>query len=407
MIHSAAVLAVIILTCIVSALPELKPAAIKVVGADAAGATVQSVMVRGEHYLSLVETAALAGGKTILDGDSVIVTLADETLRFQSGSPFASLKSGRIIQFPLPVVRRGERFWAPAGPLARLLTSVGSRQLLWDGGALMLTVQKSSPMKPAVAAAKPGFPQPQAVEPPPAVQPDLSADRDKWALDVVVIDPGHGGKDPGAIGTTKLKEKDVSLDVALRLDMALRSKGIKTVMTRSTDVFVPLAERTSIANRSGGKLFVSLHCNAAKSKKAGGVETYFLAPTKSDRAMEVAMRENEVIKYEESRDQYHDLTEENYILLAMAQAQFTTESQELAGMVQEQVSRRIGLKDRGVDQAGFYVLIGASMPAILFEMAFLSNKEEEKKLKDGKFRQKIADEIAETVIEFLRAKSKG
>lgn len=235
----------------------------------------------------------------------------------------------------------------------------------------------------------------------PASPPDLAADRDRWALDVVVIDPGHGGKDPGAIGQGGLKEKDVALDVALRLNYVLKKKGLRTILTRDDDTFIPLVERTSIANRSGGKLFVSLHCNSARKRQARGMETYFLAPTKTARAMAVALLENEVIKYEESRDQYRDLTEENYILLAMAQATFTRESQTLAGLVQELVAGRVGLQDRGVDQAGFYVLIGASMPAILFEMAFISNRDEEKKLKDKKFRQKLADEMGSAVLKFL------
>lgn len=248
------------------------------------------------------------------------------------------------------------------------------------------------------------------IVPRPAAQVDtrsLEKDRDKWALDVVVLDAGHGGKDPGALGVSGLKEKSVTLDVVLRLDKYLRSKRIKTVLTRSDDTFVPLSGRTSIANKSGGKVFVSLHCNSQKKHDATGIETYFLAPTKTERAMGVALRENSVIDYEESRDQYRDLTAENYILLSMAQATFTKESQDLAGSVQAKVSRGAGLKDRGVDQAGFYVLIGASMPAILFEMGFLSNKQEEKKLQDKAFRQQLAEQIGEAVIAFLGSESEA
>jgi len=234
----------------------------------------------------------------------------------------------------------------------------------------------------------------------------LRKERDDWELDVVVIDPGHGGKDPGAIGYTKTREKDVVLDVGKRLRKELEKNGIKTVMTRDKDVFVPLAERTKIANLNGGKLFISLHCNSARDRRAKGIETYFLAPTKTDRAMRVSMRENSVIRFEDSQDQYRDLTEENYILLTMANANFARESEEMAGQMQEIVCAGVRLKNRGVDQAGFYVLIGASMPALLFEMGFISNKEEEKKLKTKKFRQKMAESIAVAVVKFLEESQK-
>jgi len=229
----------------------------------------------------------------------------------------------------------------------------------------------------------------------------LEEEKDAWALDVVVIDPGHGGKDPGAIGPTGLYEKDVVLDVGLRLKRELEAKGVKTVITRDKDVFVPLRKRTQIANNSGGKLFVSLHCNAVRRGKAHGVETYFLAPAKTERAMEVALLENSVIKFEESQDQYQDLTEENYILLTMAQANFARESEQLAALVQDDISGGLAIKNRGVDQAGFYVLIGASMPSILVEMAFISSRSEEKKLRSGDFRQRLAEQICAAVLQFL------
>lgn len=235
----------------------------------------------------------------------------------------------------------------------------------------------------------------------PAVTQRLAREHDDWALDIVVIDPGHGGKDPGAIGYSKTREKDVCLDVGKRLRKELEKKGIKTVMTRDKDVFIPLEQRTKIANRNNGKLFISLHCNAAHDRRAHGMETYFLAPTKTERAMRVSMRENSVIRYEDSQDQYRDLTEENFILLTMANANFARESEEMAGQMQQIVSSGTKLKDRGVDQAGFYVLIGASMPSILFEMGFISNKAEETKFRTKKFRQKMAENIAVAVVGFL------
>lgn len=231
----------------------------------------------------------------------------------------------------------------------------------------------------------------------------LEEEKGQWDFDVVVIDPGHGGKDPGAIGATKLMEKNVVLDVALMLRDNLEEKGIQTVLTRDKDVFIPLSDRTKIANSSGGKLFVSLHVNATPGKTATGLETYFLSPSKNETAMRVAMLENAAIKYEESQDQYQDFSEDNFILLSMTQANYILESQDLAVVVQEKVSAGTKLKNRGVDQAGFYVLYGATMPSVLIEMGFISNKAEEMKLKEKAFRKELAAQICNAVMAFLES----
>jgi len=234
------------------------------------------------------------------------------------------------------------------------------------------------------------------------VEEELREAKRSWRIDKIIIDPGHGGKDPGAVGRKKTREKDIALDIGLRLRKALRERSrAEVLMTRDDDTFIPLGERTRIANRSGGKLFVSIHCNSSRNRRAHGLETYFLSPARTERAMKVALKENSVIQYEESRDQYKDLTEENFILLAMAQAQFVKESEQLAALVQKEVHKRTRLIDRGVDQAGFYVLIGASMPAILIETAFISNPNEEGQLRSKAFRQKLADGICDAILEFI------
>jgi len=235
----------------------------------------------------------------------------------------------------------------------------------------------------------------------------LKEEHSQWDFDVVVIDPGHGGKDPGAVGYSKLLEKNVVLDVALMLKENLEEKGIQTVLTRDKDIFLPLSKRTEIANNSGGKLFVSLHCNATPGRRARGLETYFLSQSKNETAMRVAMKENAVIKYEDNREQYQELNEETFILLAMTQANFIRESQNLAVVVQEKVSSGTELKNRGVDQAGFYVLYGANMPSVLIELGFISNKSEEKKLKKQNFRKEIAAQICNAVMAFLESSSEN
>lgn len=230
----------------------------------------------------------------------------------------------------------------------------------------------------------------------------------KWLIDCIVIDAGHGGRDPGAIGN-KLQEKVITLDIALRLKKILsKEPNLRIVMTRETDVFVPLQERTKIANRENGKLFISIHANAARNKKVRGIETYFLSPARTEKALEVAELENRVIRLEQDTSIYQKLTDENFILLTMAQSQFVRESQELAFLVQRNAVKRLGLEDRGVDQAGFYVLVGASMPAILFETAFISNPQDAKVLRSESARQAYAEALAKAIIEFCqRVNSKG
>jgi len=229
----------------------------------------------------------------------------------------------------------------------------------------------------------------------------LESEQQRWNIDCIVIDPGHGGKDPGALGYSGLKEKAVVLDIARRLrDLLEKKTELNIVLTRDDDSFISLNNRTKKANQAGGKLFVSIHCNSSTYKSAHGFSTYFLKPAKNESAMEVALKENSVIKYEESKSEYQDLTEENYILLGMAQAEFAKESEYMASLVQKNVRLRTNLRDRGVDQAGFYVLVGASMPAILFEAPFLSNSGEEKLLKQKKFRQKVAQAIYDSIMEF-------
>ena len=230
--------------------------------------------------------------------------------------------------------------------------------------------------------------------------------RNRWRLDTVVLDAGHGGKDPGAIGKYGTKEKDIALDITKRAGILLEKSGIKVVYTRDEDVFIPLLDRTKIANDANGKLFVSIHANANKNRKIKGFETYLLRPGKSEDAIEVAQRENSVIKLEEVTDQYENLTGENLIMATMAQSMFMKESEDLASVIQVELDKKLDTPNRGVKQAGFYVLIGASMPNALVEVGFLSNPMEEKMLKQGAHKQKIAEAIFLAIKRFKSSKEK-
>ena len=231
--------------------------------------------------------------------------------------------------------------------------------------------------------------------------------KDRWRLDTVVLDAGHGGKDTGSQGKYGTKEKDVVLDITKRVGRLLeKNAGIKVVYTRDEDVFVPIIDRTKMANDTNGKLFVSVHANANKNRKIQGFETYLLRPGKSEDAIEVASRENAVIKLEEKTGQYDNLTGENLIMATMAQSMFMKESEDLAAIIQMELDKRLNTPNRGVKQAGFYVLIGASMPNVLVEVGFISNPAEEKKLKQAVHKQRIAESIYEGIKHFKYSREK-
>jgi N-acetylmuramoyl-L-alanine amidase len=216
----------------------------------------------------------------------------------------------------------------------------------------------------------------------------------------IVIDAGHGGHDPGTIGHGGLQEKDLVLDVALRVERLVRQElGTEVVMTRSTDVFVPLEERTAIANTQKADLFLSIHANSSRNPRARGIETYFLNFARSPHAEEVAARENAI-----SPATLKDLQN---LVKAIINNSKIDESRDFAASVQEGIVDGLrpqhSVEDRGVHTAPFYVLIGANMPAVLAEIAFVSNPEEEKRLKRAEYRDILARSILVGVRSYLEA----
>ncbi|MBN2620633.1 N-acetylmuramoyl-L-alanine amidase [candidate division WOR-3 bacterium] len=215
----------------------------------------------------------------------------------------------------------------------------------------------------------------------------------------IVIDPGHGGVDPGAVGKKGLYEKDANLAIAKYLkELLTDSLDVNVVMTRETDKYLSLKARTQIANRNCADLFISIHCNAsAKSNAMGGFETYFLAEARTTDERAVAMRENASLKF----DGIEPASVLDKILLDLAQTAYLEESNCFAELVQQSAEHSLPVKSRGVKQAGFYVLRGAFMPAILVECAFISNLDEEKLLKEKTFRQKLALTLFQGIRDYI------
>ncbi len=218
----------------------------------------------------------------------------------------------------------------------------------------------------------------------------------------IVIDAGHGGHDTGTIGPTGLMEKDLCLDVALRLGKIIEQRlpGADVIYTRSDDSFVPLEERTNIANQAKADLFVSIHANSSRDHAARGIETYYLNLKGSAEAMEVAARENAT-----AQGGIHELQD---LVMKIARTEKIEESKELAEDIQDSLSKRIQksnkpMKNRGVRKAPFVVLIGADMPSILTEISFLSNPADEQMLKKPEQRQKVAEGLYQGVVSYLES----
>jgi N-acetylmuramoyl-L-alanine amidase len=270
-----------------------------------------------------------------------------------------------------------------------------------DLAAFVALAERPSPARPDRRASAPVVPLPIIPTPPAengaggfsiARQLGLGASR-------IVIDPGHGGKDPGAPGS-KTTEAEVVLDVALRLERLLAAEaGIEVVLTRRDDTYVPLEERTAIANRHRADLFLSIHANSSRNRKAAGVETYVLNFATSADAAAVAARENAT-----AAGSMRNLPD---IVRAITQNNKRDESRELAGAVQEALVSRLRphnppMRDLGVKQAPFVVLIGAGMPSVLAEIAFISHESEGGLLRTEKYRQRIAEALGAAVLRYTR-----
>ena len=233
---------------------------------------------------------------------------------------------------------------------------------------------------------------------------NIIENKNHWIFDVIVIDAGHGGKDPGAIGITGAREKDINLGIALELGKIIEKNmsDVKVVQTRKTDKFVELYKRGKIANESQGKLFISIHSNSLGKRKPQikGFDVYLLRPGKTQKAIEIAEFENSVIKLEDDPNRYQELTDENFILVSMAHSAYMRYSEKFAGMLNENWEKSVDIPARGVKQAGFYVLVGASMPSVLIESGFISNREDEAYLKSKTGQKEIARAIYNTIVEY-------
>ncbi|MCX8160972.1 MAG: N-acetylmuramoyl-L-alanine amidase [Candidatus Saccharicenans sp.] len=252
----------------------------------------------------------------------------------------------------------------------------------------------AAPEKPAATQAQPTV----AVEPPAPL-----ARGGKKQVKTIVIDPGHGGNEVGAKGTYGTLEKDVTLTVARKLKEAIeRGLNYRVVMTRETDLSVPLERRAAIANNNKADLFISIHVNGSRRVKATGSETFFLSLNASDEeSRRLAYFENNSEELE-NRVPEKDFDDLKLILWDMAQSAYLKQSSQLAEFVQQELNELLNTRNRGVKQAPFKVLTGAACPAILVEVAFITNPEEEKLLQSEDFQARVAEAIYRGLNRFLQ-----
>ncbi len=242
------------------------------------------------------------------------------------------------------------------------------------------------------------------VHPSAAVVPTRPAERprDLPGIRTIVLDPGHGGSEVGAIGPSGVQEKELTLQIARELAGKLGTTlGVQVFLTRYADTVLPHDTRTAIANQNKADLFVSIHLNSSLGAGAHGTETYFLSPQASDqRAAQAAAAENlaeEPAAGEPGATADPAAQDLQLILWDLAQSRHMAESQRLANLIQRELNQALQLKDRGVKQAPFRVLMGAGMPAVLVELGFISNPEEEKKLQDPAYRDQLLDALARAI----------
>ena len=323
------------------------------------------------------------------------------------GNRYADSQVSEPAQLELARVYARQGYGARAEASYKSLVDSSISQEIGDVAAKELQVLKTQP-KPAAPPAKEniqGQPRPELqqakqpkpaapiTEPEPLVPKSLTREFGLTAK-TIVIDPGHGGKDPGALGSGDLQEKGIVLSISHKLREILTAKGYTVLMTRETDRFIPLKKRTEFATQHKADLFLSIHANAVESSKVNGIETYYLDVTSTDKASEkIAVRENVNSGY--------SIQELETLLNGLIQESKSEDSKRLARHVQDTLVRNTGAVDRGVKHARFVVLIGTKVPAILIEAGFVTNPAEGQKLATSGYQHQIATAIAQGVDEFL------
>ena len=358
-------------------------------------AQVPALRIGNADFVSLSDLARATGGY-LYDAPTkhkIELRIGNHRCVFTRRSSLVAI-DGEAHRLPLPTRYEAGVFYISADILPLLSRIAG------------LPLQASiAPIAPRPVIHKPEPSAPLPIPRPP--MRDIGEKAANWTLKTVVIDPGHGGKDPGAIGPGGAYEKTIVLEVTKRLQKLLeKNLKVEVVLTRNTDEFVALRRRSHIALQQNGKIFVSLHCNASTNPEASGVEVYFLSEAKTQEAAEVARRENAALEYEKD-DPHLPLNgiHEAYqgIALSLLSSQFLKESQDLAAAIHREFAQTISnVTLRGVKQANFFVMryTMAQMPSVLVELGFISNRAEERRLRNAAHQQQLAEALYRGIANF-------
>lgn len=388
-----------------------------------------SVRMNGTlREMAVDEVVSALGFAPKNDGTSLVVTMGGKKIEFWNGSNIVRA-AGTIISFPTPVVTKDGHWWGEGRSLLSAFGSfykaIGQKAAFRWGDTKTVEVAQPAPKKqpapqiqpkqsaPVKKPAQPAKPKAETPKEEPKQEAQAPAKAAAPApkpragrKPIVVIDAGHGGHDPGAVAN-KIREKDINLRAATQLAKILKEKGVDARLTRSTDVYLKLAERTAFANKNNADVFISLHCNSMPKGKSGvaGFEIYVMALPSDKDAMNLAIVENREISGDaHSAAEIQKADKKTQLLLKilgdMQQNDKIGASTELTEVLHAN-AKKSGLPMRKVAQAPFFVLRGAGMPAVLVEMGYLTNAAEAKRLNTAAYREKMCRSLAEGIITFI------
>ena len=359
---------------------------INILGANNMPLGKADIIKKNQYYISLNDIGEIIGNGSFVNSktEKIVIYVEGFKIKLSNNISFIIIDN-KTYQMKSKLFKDNNQYYAPINDFFNILALHGTEKYFIDYNQMSISVSSTIKKTPERAE----------------MNIDLKKEKNKWKFNTIIIDPGHGGKDPGAIGYRGTKEKDIALDVAKRLEKKIsKNMNVKAILTRDEDIFLRLGERTRFANENNGDLFISIHANAAEDRRASGFETFLIGPNRNEAAVKVAARENAVLELEDGSTT--KLTDEALIKATIAQAGFANFSEQFAALVQEEMGKRIQSKNRGVKQAGFYVLMGASMPNVLIELGFISNPSEEKKLKSSNYRDVLATSIYRAIEKYQK-----
>jgi N-acetylmuramoyl-L-alanine amidase len=345
------------------------------------------ILKKDQYYLSVNDFGSITGSGFFVNDKTKKIVIYVDGLKIKLSQNIAFIViDDKVYQMQSKLIKSNDEYYVPIDDFFNILSIHGSDHQSIDYTTMSISLNSKIKKTKEIST----------------VNVDLAKEKNRWKLDTIIIDPGHGGKDPGAIGYRGKKEKHITLHVAKRLVKKIaRNMNINTILTRDEDIFIRLQDRTKLANSNNGKLFISIHANSAEDRRANGFETYMIGMNKNAAAVRTAARENAVLDLEGGSAT--KLTDEALIKVTIAQSGFANGSEKFAALVQEEMSKRLQSKDRGVKQAGFYVLAYASMPNVLIELGYISNPSEEKKLKSSQYKDALATSIYRAIEKYQQA----